>query len=262
MGIDRVGALRAERNAIVELCGGLSADEWATPSRCEGWTIKDVVAHMGAAYHGTFGPWVVRLMRSDDVEAGNDRDAEIRRDWTPDKVFDEYERWSKRFLAIGGSLQIPVMRSIPIRLAEVGTYPAKMLASALTFDHHLHLRYDIATALGRPVPAAAPGVLTVTLEWMWAGVPGMSAKELSWLDRSVSVTLLGDEGGTWSVVPAAEGRVRVVEGAVDDASARITADADGFPVWATRREPWRDAAVKIEGDEEFGTHFLDTLRII
>lgn len=262
MGIDRVGALRAERNAIVDFCRDLPPEAWDQPSRCEGWTIKDVVAHMGAAYHGTFGTWVVKLMRSNDVEAGNDRDAEARRDWPAEKVFDEYVKWSKRFLAIGGSLQAPPMRAIPIRLAEVGTYPAKMLASALTFDHHLHLRYDMATALGRPVAAPAPGVLAVTLEWMWAGVPGMSVEELAWLDRSVSVTLLGDEGGTWSVVPAGDGRVKVVQGPVDDAAARITGDAETFPLWATRRQPWRDSSVKVEGDEDLGTRFLDTLRII
>jgi hypothetical protein len=217
---------------------------------------------MAAAYHGTFGPWVVKLMLSKDVEAGNDRDAEKRRDRSPDKVLTEYTVWSKRFLAIGGSLQHPPLSAVPIRLAEVGTYPARMLASALTFDHYVHLRYDIATALDRPARPVADGVLPVVLEWMWAGMPTMSRTTLAWLDRSVTVSLVGDEGGVWSVVPGKGDRVKVVDGGVDAAAARITANAEGFPVWGTRRQSWRDASVDVEGDAEFGAHFLDTMRII
>lgn len=262
MSLDRVGALRAERDAVVEFCRDLSAEEWASPSRCEGWSVQDVVAHMGAAYHGTFGLWVVKLMRSKDVEAGNDRDAELRRGWSPERVLREYERWSKRFLAIGGLLQAPPMASIPIRLAEVGTYPARMLASALTFDHYLHLRYDLAGALARPVPPAGSGVLPVVLEWMWAGLPTMSGPALSWLSRSVTITLQGPEGGTWSVVPTGGSGVKVVDCSVDDAAARITGDSETFPVWGTNREPWREAALKIEGDEDLATRLLDSMRII
>jgi uncharacterized protein (TIGR03083 family) len=262
MKLDRVAALRAERNAVMDFCRDLSPTEWEAPSRCEGWTVHDVVAHMGAAYHGTFGWWVIKLMLSKDVEAGNDRDAAARRSWPPEKVLGEYERWSRRFLRIAGLLQTRPAAAMPIRLAEVGTYPARLLASALTFDHHLHLRYDLATALDRPVPAAQPGVLSVVLEWMWAGVPGMSVETLAWLDRSVTVTLLGPEGGTWSVVAASGGRVAVKPGPVDDVAATVTADAEHFPIWATRRQSWRDSSVKVEGDEEFGAHFLDTLRII
>lgn len=260
--VDRVGALRAERNAVVEFCRGLSAEEWTRPSRCKGWTMQDVVAHMGAAYHGTFGVWVVKLMRSKDVEAGNDRDADARRTWPSAKVLREYERWSKRFLAIGGLLQTPPMASIPIRLAEVGTYPARMLASALTFDHYLHLRYDMAGALGRSVPPATPGVLPVVLEWMWAGLPTMSGSALSWLERSVSFTLQGPGGGTWSVVPTRGPVVKVVDHGVDDAAAVITGDAETFPVWGTKRELWRESAVKIEGDEDLAARLLDSMRVI
>ena len=261
--LGRVQALRSERDAIVDFCERLSAEEWAQPSRCEGWTVQDTVAHMAAAYHGTFGPWVVKLMLSKDIEADNDRDANKRRDRSPDQVLSEYTRWSKRFLAIGGSLQHPPLSALPIRLAEVGTYPAWMLASALTFDHHVHLRYDIATALERPTRPAADGVLTVVLEWMWAGLPGMSRTTLAWLDRNVTVSLSGDEGGVWSVVPGKSGgRVKVVDGALDDAAARIVAGAEEFPVWGTRRQPWRDAGVDVAGDVELGERFLDTMRII
>lgn len=35
----------AERTEFAELLAGLSEEEWATPSLCSGWTVRDVAAH-------------------------------------------------------------------------------------------------------------------------------------------------------------------------------------------------------------------------
>jgi uncharacterized protein (TIGR03083 family) len=43
-----IGALRADRDAILELGTGLTEADWAAASGCPGWSAKDVVAHMGA----------------------------------------------------------------------------------------------------------------------------------------------------------------------------------------------------------------------
>ena len=36
----------AERTELSALLSTLTPDQWATPSLCEGWSVKDVVAHM------------------------------------------------------------------------------------------------------------------------------------------------------------------------------------------------------------------------
>jgi uncharacterized protein (TIGR03083 family) len=260
--LDRVAALKAERAAVVQFLHGLGDDEWARPSRCAGWSIQDVVSHMGAAAHGTFTPWVVKMMTSKDIEAGNDADAARRRDWAPGKVLAEYESWSRRFAATQVLLQKPGLRSLPIRVGEVGTYPAKLLASAIVFDSGLHLRHDIATALGRDVEPRDANRLAVTLEWMLAGLPAMSGDRLDWLERGVELVLLGAGGGTWGMTPGEGGRVRVTEGPARDPGVTIEAEAAGFPEWATSRTPWRSADVRLKGDEDLGTRFLDSARII
>lgn len=38
--------LPVELDHFVELIGSLDADQWATPSRCAGWTVADVAAHV------------------------------------------------------------------------------------------------------------------------------------------------------------------------------------------------------------------------
>jgi uncharacterized protein (TIGR03083 family) len=262
MSLDRVAAVKAERSALLAFLRTLSPQDWETPSRAEGWSVKDVVAHMGAAAHGFFTPWVVGLIASKDVEAHNDRDAEKRRSWEPAKVLKEYERWSKRAGVAHALLQKPGVRSLPIKLAEVGTYPAHLLTSAIVFDTHLHLRHDIATAVGREVAPSDPNRLAVTLEWMLAGLSPMTRDALAWLDDTVVIDLVGPGGGTWTVAPGKNGRVKVTSGGTADSALTVEADASAFPVWATRRAPWREADLVLKGDEELGERFLDDLRII
>jgi uncharacterized protein (TIGR03083 family) len=262
MGMNRIAALQAERNEVVDFCKALSPEDWSRPSRCAGWTVQDVIAHMGAAYHGTFTPWVIKLMRTDALERNNDADAERRRDWPTEKVFREYEKWSKRFLAIQPLLQHGPGGAIPIRLGEMGTYPARLLASALTFDHYVHLRYDLATTLGRGVPQGDANRISVLLEWMLAGLPNMSGQALSWLPGSVELVLEGEGGGTWTVTPGSGGVVQVATGPMWASAARIVSPAESFPLWATKRQPWRESDLKIEGDQDVAERFLDSVVVV
>jgi uncharacterized protein (TIGR03083 family) len=262
MTLDRVGALKAERTALLGFLHDLTPADWATPSRCEGWTVKDVVSHMGAASHGFFTPWVVGLIASKDVEAHNDADAARRQAWEPAKVLKEYETWSRRAGVAHAALQKPGLRSLPIKLAEVGTYPARLLTSAIVFDTHLHLRHDMATAVGRPVEPSDPNRLAVTLEWMFAGLSPMTGDALAWLDTPVEVHLTGAGGGTWTITPGRDGRVGVAEGITSPQALTIEGEAAAFPTWATRRVPWREADLILKGDEDVATRFLDDLRII
>jgi uncharacterized protein (TIGR03083 family) len=39
-------AIDAERAGLADLLDELAADEWATPSLCEGWRVRDVAAHL------------------------------------------------------------------------------------------------------------------------------------------------------------------------------------------------------------------------
>jgi hypothetical protein len=153
------------------------------------------------------------------------------------------------------------MRSLPVRVAEVGAYPAKMLTSAFVFDHGLHARYDIAAALGRTMPPQDENQLGTSIEWMMAGLSVMSGDRFSWLEAPVEFSLVGSGGGTWTVAPGKK-RVKVTSGATPGAAVTIEGPSASFPVWGTAREPWREAGVAIKGDDAIGTRFLDSLRII
>src|SRR5258708_38101594 len=99
MANQRVAALRAERQAVLEFFAPLTQEEWDAPSGCPGWSVKGVLSHMSAAFHGCFTPWFIGLMRTDGGERSSDRDAEQRAERAPAKVLREYRVWSARYLA-------------------------------------------------------------------------------------------------------------------------------------------------------------------
>ena len=263
MGIDRVGALRREREDVLAFCRLLGDDEWKAPSGCPGWSVQDVVAHLAATAHGTFTPWLFKIMASKSVERTNDADVEGRRDRTPAEVLAEYETWSARFTKLMQAGQLPVVGAAPLPLGDIGRYPLALITSAIVFDHHTHLRHDLAPALGRSSPPTDEGRMAVALEWMLAVLPQVGRDSLAFMDRPVLLTLEGPGGDTWSVVPRpGGGRVDVRTGPTVGSVAHITGLAEEFPVWGTTRQPWRDFDLKLEGDEDYATRFLDAVKIV
>lgn len=263
MGLDRIAAVRKERDDLVAFCRTLRPEEWATPSTCEGWTIQDVVAHMAAIAHGVFTPWMFKFMSTKNLERNNDADVETRRSRGPQEVLGEYEKWSSRMVKLLALGQRPPLAKAPFKVGELGVYPMAQVASASVFDTHLHLHYDMAPALGRTLPAPGPGTLAVINEWVLEGIPKMCRSALTFMDRPITITLDGAGGGSWAVVPrggTTPGRIEPAP--VDGSAATITADPGEFALWATRRQPWRDRDVKIDGDEAYATRFLDAVRVV
>jgi uncharacterized protein (TIGR03083 family) len=48
--VDHWQAIAAERRAIADQLDGLDETQWATPSLCAGWTVRDVAAHLVAPH--------------------------------------------------------------------------------------------------------------------------------------------------------------------------------------------------------------------
>ncbi|KRF30277.1 maleylpyruvate isomerase family mycothiol-dependent enzyme [Nocardioides sp. Soil805] len=54
----------AERGALAADLAGLSEEQWETPSLCEGWSVRDTVAHMTNTAHTGPGGFLVGLARA------------------------------------------------------------------------------------------------------------------------------------------------------------------------------------------------------
>jgi uncharacterized protein (TIGR03083 family) len=258
---NRVEALKRERESLLSFCRSLGDEDWAAPSRCPGWSVKDVVAHMAALAHGVFTPWMVKLMRTKDVERVNDADVEKRRSRPPVEVLGEYEKWSRRLAAVLPAAQRGPLARVPLKLGDLGRYPMFLIPSSLAFDTHTHLRHDIVPALDRPAPESDPQRMEAVVEWMLAGLPQMCRQALSSMDRPLALTLEGPGGGSWTITPRPGELVEVSSGRTGEEAAHITGQATDLPVWGTGRAPWRDTGLKLEGDEGYAARFLDGVRI-
>ncbi|MGJ6123858.1 maleylpyruvate isomerase family mycothiol-dependent enzyme [Mycolicibacterium sp. Y3] len=258
MKINRVAALRDERTALLTLCESFTEEHWRAPSRATGWTVQDVLAHMGSGCHAMFTAAAPRMLFSRDIESTNDEMVDVRRGWSPAQVLDEYRIWSARVIQVAGALSRTPMAFVPIRLAELGRFPLRILpAGALTFDHHAHLRHDILPALDLPDPGTDANRMDVVIEWMLAVLSNQIRTSAPWMDKPVTLTLRGIGGGVWTVRPCGT----IVRGN-GHAEVIVEATAIEFPEWGTTRVPWRERDVSIIGDHDYGSRFLDQLNVV
>lgn len=255
--IDRRAAFRTQRAEVLAFCDSLGPADWRMNSRAQGWSIADVVAHMGSGCHALFTPAALTMMRGNDIEQANDRLVALRRDRAPAQILGEYRRWSRALGAV-----IPVMArgsGVRVPLSELGSFPMPLLVSALVFDQYTHLHHDMAPALGRVADVPDANRMASVLEWMMAVLANqLAAARPPWLDRPLSVTLSGAGGGTWTVGPGGS----VTAGRNGAAAAEIRGVAVQFPEWGTRRAGWRDCDVEVSGDGGYATEFLDAMNIV
>lgn len=92
----------AERERLADLLSGLGPDQWAHPSLCDGWRVREVVAHMTlpyrhsslrvlagiAAARGRFDVFADRIARQDTAKHPDDEllaslRANLRNPWRP-----------------------------------------------------------------------------------------------------------------------------------------------------------------------------------
>lgn len=56
--------IAAERRAFADLLEPLADDQWATPSLCAGWTVREVVAHIMVGPAGRMRDFAVAMLRA------------------------------------------------------------------------------------------------------------------------------------------------------------------------------------------------------
>jgi uncharacterized protein (TIGR03083 family) len=257
-----LAALRAERHTVLDFCASLSPDEWAAPSRADGWTVRDVVAHMTAGMQALVTPAAIAAMTTRDIERFNERAVDKCRSLTPEQVLDGFTTWTKRGIVGLAAFTAPGVGRLPLPVGELGIYPLNVFPAMYTFDWHTHLRHDIAPAIGRPAPPTDNQRMAAILCWLIALLQQSHRARLAWLDTPVSLTLDGPGGGTWCIEPAATSVLRIQRDADDGATTKITAQALEFPVWSTTRMWWRDCDVEITGDSDIGERLLDTVNLV
>ncbi len=232
---EAVEALRADREALLEIGDGLSKDQWAAPSGCPGWSVQDVVAHMDALF------WmVVDASALPDTDGAPTEEAQEiyvagRRSWSADRVLEDYRSVSTDAIERLAAL---ATETFDLPLGDLGTYPASSLGNAFAFDHYTHIRADLFAPRG-PLTGAAPPSdalrLAPALAWVAAALPQQNADTIATLDGSVECEISGPGGRALTIGDG-------------DPTARIESDGAALVRWITHRGEWDELGVVATGD--------------
>jgi len=237
---ERFAPLVAEqRAALLGVLGHLSAEDWTRPTVCEGWTVKDVAAHLvegellfGRLYRGELGELNL------DTQGGVDRwrrvDGETVRYslWhhgqATQRVIDSRSDESWRRMVSAAGLELQLRHALRLHFFELAV--------------HSH---DLTSAVG--APAAWGDRAAVAADYCIRAAPAALAG--SGTDRGGSIvvragglpprTLTSDDGG-W--------RVLLDEAAAGDAAWET--DAETLVLATTRRIDAGEALArsKVDGD--------------
>ncbi|SNS87414.1 maleylpyruvate isomerase family mycothiol-dependent enzyme [Rhodococcoides kyotonense] len=252
----------AERYSVV--VRSLTAAEWSAPSRCPGWSVKDLVAHTGSNFGALVDPPAAdpSVPAPSTAEELQNRLVDARRDWSSTQVADEFLSNLEGAMGVLEAMQGDDLASTPMVLTDLGTYRSHQLSDAFAFDMWCHMYVDLLGPEGpvvREVPDAEHELVHTAVEWMWSGLPQMCTPVSTVLGSPLGVRLTGAGGGEWTLLPGSD--LLTVEAGPTTADTVITSTATDFVMWGTTRSPWRQH-VTVEGDSVYAERVLDTVDII
>lgn len=231
-----IEALRADRAALLDICRGLGDAQWKAPSGCAGWSVQDVVAHVGALYWLVVDPSVLPDTTGVPTEQAQDLCVEARRSWSAKQVVDDYAAVSEKALDALAGLEA---QDFELPLGDLGTYHAALLPNAYAFDHYTHIRADLFSPRG-PLEGPPPSDelrLEPTLDWIQAAAPQQNAELLAELDGSLLIEVEGTAARSFPI-------------GTGDMAATVTCSAHDLVLWSTQRASWDDVEVTVTGRDE------------
>jgi uncharacterized protein (TIGR03084 family) len=245
-------ALAEQQEALTDLLVTLDAAEWAQPSRCEGWSVADVVLHLAqtnemalASVEGRFTEEVERLTaglgQAADVDEGAELMVARERGGPPAAVFD---RWRTGAVALRRALDAVDPHTRVTWVA--GELSARTLATTRLAETWIH-GDDIGVPLGRPLPPADR--LRHVAHLAWRTLPYAFARAGRTLSGPVAFVLRGPGGEAWEFGP---------EGGTDQAPTVVRGDGVELCLVAARRADAADTGLVAEGPD--GAAVLELVR--
>src|SRR5580704_16917493 len=133
---DFIEALGADRAELIRICEGLAAAEWAAPSGCPGWSVKDLVAHRGALFWSAVDLAVLPDISGLATEAAQEVLVRSRRSLTAEEVLNDYAAVSEKALTAVAGFAGAVLEG---PLGDLGPYQARIWPAAFCFDHYTNI---------------------------------------------------------------------------------------------------------------------------
>lgn len=258
---------------FIDLVTPLSQEEWDAPTALPGWSVGDVVAHVGwieGMLIGEIDPphepdWSSLPHAVTDFGKITEVPVDLRRSWTREAVLVELaDRIARRTAELESG---PRDATIEV-MGPLGRAPLGRVLRMRTLDTWVH-EQDIRDALDRPGHLDSLGAqatasqLLPGLGKVWAKLAGAQPGQV--LD--VRITGPGIDGGA-IVTVGDDGRARVVEEhLLDQAGATTVTLSMPWPAYLALScgrgdpQPWREQVV-ISGDADLAARTLDRFRVM
>ena len=233
---DAIDAIKADRAALIGICSGLTTEQWRAPSGCAGWTVQDLVTHLGNLF------WLVvdgaHLPDTSGVptERAQEIGVEARRNLAAAEVLADYEKVSEV-----GITRLAELAALDVEMPlgeDFGTYSTRLAPCAYVFDHYTHIRADLfaprGPLAGDPPPSDELRVAP-TLDWIDAALPQQNRSAAGQCTLELQVTGTG---------------ARLIKFGSGPAAGTISSDAPALVRWITQRSSWADLGVQASGDEQ------------
>jgi uncharacterized protein (TIGR03083 family) len=194
-----MAAAAEEYRRIGELLAGLADGDWARPTDCSEWDVRQLVAHLVG--NGEQSASIRELFRQqklgrrlrpggDDIDGMTAVQVQERADRTPEQLVRDLADVAVR--AVRARRRIPApLRALPVPFGPpLGTRPLGYLMDCIyTRDTWMH-RVDLTRATGRPMQLTADhdGRIVADVVAEWAAAHG----------QPFTLTLTGPAGGSWS----------------------------------------------------------------
>ena len=195
---ERVELGRLQDDALLALLRELAPGDWDQPTDCEGWSVKDAVAHMLGWTESLTNPAELarqargaRRHRRDFaniLHATNDYQVRVRRSLSPEQLIARFESSLPRFHRLRNAVGAGG-RVLPMREQFTGRWVSLSFLADTIFprDHFMH-RVDICRATGRTLEIGDADVTLVRdVVRDWAERAGADAR----------LELTGAAGGTF-----------------------------------------------------------------
>jgi uncharacterized protein (TIGR03084 family) len=236
--------LAAQHGELRAILTGLRPAQWDTRSRCEGWSVADVVLHLAqadelatASARGNLAVaarnvgWDLEAMHAGEANIDQVAGAGVEKQRGAAPA-DLLARWSTAADSLVATLSITdPRRALPW---VVGELPARTLATTRLAECWIHTG-DIAGGLGLTVPPSDR--LWHIARLAWRTIPYAFAQAGQALAGPVALILETPDGtGTW-------------EFSDGEAVTTVTGDADTFCQVAARRVPGHTSGLHASGPD-------------
>ncbi|HVF32079.1 MAG TPA: maleylpyruvate isomerase family mycothiol-dependent enzyme [Acidimicrobiales bacterium] len=240
-----------QRRRLAATLAGFDEAQWAAPSRCEGWSVKDVVAHLVSTNQFWSLSFTTgrrreptRFLATFDPVSSPAALVDASREQLPAEVLAAFEETNE---ALAGAVEGLVEADWDGLVAEAppGHVPLRAVALHALWDGWIHER-DVLLPLGRPAVQESDEVAGA-LAYVAALSPLFAAAGGAGGDRAGAVVVDATDPDVRVVVDVAGGTVRVHDGEARDDAVRLAGPAVDLLEGLSFRAPLPDG---VEVDDE------------